>query len=246
MQNLFLAPQVEEVHLNKQGAAGFASAFVQSYFKYSKEEGFEPVAAYTILRDNRRATERILKQEVVVAETIEVEQLQGSYFKVQVLLNLKTRHITGEEHREKEEMTNQHYIATVWLSEGVDGFRITHYPALQPVNRFVGSEPPYPKKAEDSVGENMRPMLISFFRTYFNGEDVANFMAAGAEKPSDMKNTFDFISLENLEIYGENRPWLVYATVRIQDSTTKIQFNMTYEFFMVFENQKFAIQSINI
>lgn len=246
INNLFFKTNTVGPEINKEGAAGFASTYISSYFTYTKDSGFEPILEFTNQKDNRRAPDNILWQQVIAAQPIEVIHLKDSYLKAKVLFTLKTKKQFGDENYRREEVARETFVATLFLQEGLNGFEVVHYPAVDPYGKVDKLDPPYPKKAQDGVGENIKPMLISFFKTYFSAEDVANFLAAGAEKPIVTKQAFDYVNIESLEVYGEGMPWLTYATVTVQDKASGIQFSMTYEISVTYENQKFAIQSFNL
>jgi len=245
IQNLFLQPQTVEDNSEIMGAGNFASAFLDAYFIYSQGEGFAPIVQFTNLKDQRRAQDTILSQKAS-SKLLSVQQLKSEYSKAQILLTVKTKYLTGEENRQREETKENYYVATVWVVQDAKGYRVIHYPALR---EFTKSEadPPYPSAASAELADSMKSMLVSFFRTYFVADktgDVSNFFSAATE-PVLLNTNLEFVSLDQIEVYGEQMPWLVYANVRARDPDTGLEFNLSFEMFVRYENGKYAIETIN-
>lgn len=241
--NLFL-PKEKGPVINEKEAAGFAASFISSYFTYSNEAMFEPITYYTSLADIRRAPQNLIKQEVISSETIDVQQLQNNYIKAKVLLNMRANVKKQDDFTEKIVIVRKTYLASVRLLKEENGYRVVQYPSLHPFEKSEKSEPPYPSKTNDDVINAMKPMILSFCRTFFIADtpsDISNYFVPSASVPEPLKNNLEFIRLERIDAYGKT-PWLVYAVVRAKDKATEMEFNMSLEMFVTQKNDRYLIE----
>lgn len=249
LYSLFFTSKSTGPPINPQGAGGFASAFCSAYFAYSNDTGFHPINTFTGLRDKRRAGDNLISQEVVSAQPLMTTQLEQNYIQAKVLVNLRSKVKVKGEYVEKIEDISSAYVVSLRLLEEQGGYRIVHYPAIQPYELPTGSSLPYPPGAKDEIVEAIKPVLTTFCRAFFvsqNTGDITNFFTSGAQIPKPLAGKFEFLSLEQLEVYGEKKPYLAYVTARVIDKDTGMESSVTLELFVTVENQKYVIESMEL
>lgn len=237
-------PASYEGSINSVGdsASNYASAFLVSYFSYEKGRGFTNISPFIQKEDRRRAPDNLMKTEVVSVNPIEHTHLTSGYFQTKQLLHIR-QHKLSEDEREIK-LEDQYFVATVFVMYSPIGFDIKQYPALE-VYKGVTIDAPFPPAASSEVSDRMKPMLETFFKSYFSSssfDEVASFFIS-TEDIQPLSGSLEYINIQNLSVYNEEAPFIVYATVTAKEPFSGVELLLTYELVMVYKD-RWLIQSI--
>lgn len=227
-----------------ESAAGFAAGFLQSYLTIN-ETGLGSINAYTSLPDSRisggggQTTQKVLGIWPVHQELDEITK------RTIVELIVKTETIAAnDENRTLKEVRDWRAQVQV-TKDGLNQYQVVAYPTLRPLllepKESVTKLNDIPEDYDTS--QQLNPMLISFFKTYFASEtsdDMANFFKEKSQI-DPMKGTLDFMRIDTITAYGEKAPWLVFSTVRVSDPISKLEVLLTFQLEIELLNGKYYI-----
>lgn len=230
---------------NQEAVGNYAAAFVKSYFTYTGQ-GFESIAPYTELRDMRKQGDNVIKQEVLAAVPLSTSKLSEQYLKSEIFTYIKTTFKKIEGNVVREEVKQRAYLVQVNVMDSTTGMYIVHYPSLMSYV-FGKDKVPYPNKPKEEILPTLKPFLESFFRQYFVANvqgELASFFGNGATIPEPMHKDWEYVSLGDVQVYGEQMPYIVYATLTVKHPESLLEMPMTYELMVGREGNKYVIQEV--
>lgn len=248
---------VGESPVNLDSAKGYAAAFARAFLTV---ENGKPAAIemYTDLADLRNIEfkeiaitlddRNKLNQRVIGIWPGEAEVLAGNHMNVK-LTALVQREVPNKQKIEQDKNQLITYQLDIPVTQGEKGYRILQYPKMNKVEKDATASIPS-LGSSDSQGEMaMKPMLVSFFKTYFEGQkqdDIANFFMNTATVPSPQQGLFLFENMNSIQAYpGQENHWFVFVDIRVKDPYTQVSYPFSYSMNIKKDNDKFYILSIN-
>lgn len=237
-------------------AKGFAAAFARSFLTI--EDGTPAsIKVYTDLSDQRNIeNERnmeetegtgLLNQKVLGIWPGKTEVLAGKHMNIQ-LTALIQREVPSADISVIEKNRFITYQLDVPVTQGDEGFKVLQYPKLVKVEKDSTAVLPTLGTADSQAEIALKPMLMSFFKTFYeaeNKEDIANFFYDTASVISPQKGLFLFEQIGSIKAYpvGEKQ-WFVLIDIKVKDSFTKVSYPFSYTVNVVKEGDKYYIHSI--
>lgn len=247
---------IEEEPVDVELAKGYAATFTRAYL--TVENGLpSPLQEFTDLPDQRAIDlkqgipseeKEKINQKVLGLWPVKTELLASNHMNVQVTAIVE-REMPNKTQREQQENRLITYIVEVPITQGPDGYRVMQYPKL--VKQVKDNQTSMPKLGTtDTKAEvGMRPMLVSFFKTYFEGqssEDIANFFINSINVPSPQKGLFSFEEMNSVQAYPvEDNHWFVLINIRVKDGFMEMSYPFSYSVNVVRDGEKFYILNFN-
>ncbi|MQR86712.1 hypothetical protein GFV16_12400, partial [Bacillus megaterium] len=175
--------------------------------------------------------------------------------KVQVtVMNEVEKKSKDKDGKEKVEITKEEKPATVYylvrVYEGKNGYSVIDLP--QPYmpkenQRVTVSENEQNKNTDSVVNHEVQSFLESFFKTYTakDRSDETKFFFKDSKKAQSLNGLMNYKSLNKVSVYEEKSSkgrYIVRCSVKLEQPTTGIQSNHSYEFDVQTDGQdKFEI-----
>lgn len=255
---LFDKTFAEQQVVDTEQAKGFASAFVRAYLTIENGEPAS-IEAYTDLPDPREIrvdtpadpannVRKEINQRVIGLWPVKTELLAAKHMDVE-LIALVERQVPGQESYEQKKNGIIMYRIDVPVTQGEQGgYRILQYPRFSKLEKDPQASLPPLGTSDSPAATGMKPMLESFFRTYFEAkqpEDIANFFIDINQVPKPHQGLFSFEQLENLQAFSSGEStWFVLLNVKVRDNYTNVAYAFSYAMNVIKEGEKYYILSM--
>lgn len=253
--NLYQKYMVPVETIDTNLVQGFAAAFVRSYLTV---EGGKPltISSYSDLPDQRTVLQGqnnseirdSISQKVIGVWPVTTDVLAGNHMNVQ-LVAVVERIVPNKENYEEQLNRLITYKIDVPVTQGMSGYKVTQYPNMNRIEKDAHAMLPKLGNSDNQAQTGMKPMLLSFFKRYFEGEskeDIVNFFLDTNQVPSPQRGLFLFDQIDQINAYpGGRDSWLVLVNIQVTDKYSNISYPFTYSMNVVRQGDKYLIAKFN-